>query len=169
MGPSDCCWILHISLSLPIGFASLDLLTSTATIAFRFSNIILLSQTFNTLCTCQGMTSFPIWSHLGVLPTPTSATFGILWTLTASQFQTHFRVLPTLSLFQQSATPLCAPSTTAPHLISPLKAAPRLPPLPKVVQRSLLIPHPLIWTPLWHSPDILRVAVEMEWPCGVWY
>ena len=48
VGPSDCCRILRVSLSLPIAFASLDLPTSTATIAFRFSNIILLSlKTFN--------------------------------------------------------------------------------------------------------------------------
>ena len=54
---------------------------------------------------CQGVTSFLLWRHLRVFPTPTSDTFGILWTPTASEFQRHFRVLPIPSPFQQSPTP----------------------------------------------------------------
>ena len=42
---------------------------------------------------CQGTTCYPLQRHLGVLPTPTSDTFGILQTLTASEFQRHFGVL----------------------------------------------------------------------------
>ena len=63
---------------------------------------------------CQGMTCFPLWKHLGVLPTLTPDTFGILWTPTTSQFQRCFRVLPIPSPFQQSPTLLHTPSTLTP-------------------------------------------------------
>ena len=97
-------------------------------------------------CLCQGMTSFPLQSHLGVFPTLTSDTFSIPQTLTASQFQKHFRVLPTPSPFQQSPTLPHAPSTPTPHLIPPPKAAPRPLPPPKVTWRPPPTPHPPIWT-----------------------
>ena len=45
------------------------------------------------------------------MPTPTSDTFSILQTLTASKFQRHFDVLLILSPFQQSPTLLHTPST----------------------------------------------------------
>ena len=95
-------------------------------------------------CCCQGTTCFLLQKHLGVLPTPTSDTFSILWTLTASKFQRHFRVLPILSPFQQSPMLLHAPSTPTPHLTSLPMAAPRPPPPPKVTQRPLQILHPPI-------------------------
>ena len=103
---------------------------------------------------CQGMTSFPLQSHLRVFPTLTSDTFGILWTPTASQFQKSFGVLPTPSAFQRSPTLPHAPSTPAPHPIPPLK----------VTWRSLPTPHPPIQTPLQHSPDTLGVVAEIEQP-----
>ena len=53
---------------------------------------------------CQGTTCFLLQSCLRVLPALTSDTFSILWTLTASQFQRCFGVLPILSPFQQSTT-----------------------------------------------------------------
>ena len=90
---------------------------------FRGSELLVSGQPLS----CQGTTSFPLWSHLGVLPTLTSGAFGILWTLTTSQFQRHFRVLPTLSPFWQSPTLLHAPSTPTPCLIPPPKATPRPP------------------------------------------
>ena len=61
------------------------------------------------------MTCFLLRKHLRVLPTPTSDTFGILQTLTASQFQRHFGVLPIPSPFQQSPTLPHAPSTPTPR------------------------------------------------------
>ena len=84
------------------------------------------------------------------------------WTLTASQFQKHFRDFPTPSPFQQSPTLPCTPSTPAPHPIPPPKAALRPPPPLKVTWRPLPTTHPPIWTPLQHSPDTLRVVLEME-------
>ena len=56
---------------------------------------------------CQGTTCFPLQKHLRVFPTPTLDTFGILRTLTASEFQRHFGVLLIPSPFQQSPTLLC--------------------------------------------------------------
>ena len=91
---------------------------------------------------CQGTTCFLLQSCLGVLPTPTSDTFSILQTPTASQFQRCFRGLPFLSPFQQSPTLPCTPSTPTPHLTPPPKAALRPPPPPKVTQRPLWTPHP---------------------------
>ena len=70
--------------------------------------------------TCQGTTCFPLPKHLGVFPTLTSDTFGILQTPTASKFQRHFGVLP----------------------------IPRPPPPLKVTWRPLRILHPPIRTPL---------------------
>ena len=64
---------------------------------------------------CQGTTCFLLWKHLGVLPTPTSDTFSILWTPTASESQRNFRVLPIPSPFQQSPTLLHTPSTPTPR------------------------------------------------------
>ena len=100
------------------------------------------------------MTSLPLWSHLRILPTPTSDTFSILWTLTTSQFWRHFWVLPILSPFQQSPTLPHTPSTPTPHPTPPLRP---LPP-PKVTQRPLQTPHLLIWTPLWHSLETLLLS-----------
>ena len=102
---------------------------------------------------CQGTTCFLLWKHLRVFPTPTSDTFSILWTPTASQFQRHFEVLLILSPFQQFPTLPHAPSTPTPHPTPPLKAAPR--PL-----RTL---HPLIQTPLQHSLETLWVVVGIGW------
>ena len=94
---------------------------------------------------CQGMTCFPLQMHLGVFPTLTLDTFGILRTPTASEFQRHFRVFLVPSPFQQSPTLLCAPS---PRLTLPLKVTPRPPPPLKVAQRPLQTPYPPIQTPL---------------------
>ena len=66
---------------------------------------------------CQWTTSFLLGKCLRVFPTPTSDTFSILQTPTASQFQRHIRVLPILSPFQQSPTLPYAPSTPTPHPI----------------------------------------------------
>ena len=63
---------------------------------------------------CQGMTCFLLQRHLGVLPTLTSDTFGILRTPTASNFWRHFGVLPILTPIQQSPTLLHTPSTLTP-------------------------------------------------------
>ena len=100
---------------------------------------------------CQGTSSFLLQSCLGVLPTPTSDTFGILQTLTTSQFQRCFKVLPIPSSFQQFPTLLHAPSTLTPCLTPPLKAA----------LRPFWTPHPLIWIPLWHSLETLQVIAEI--------
>ena len=110
---------------------------------------------------CQGMTCFLLQSCLGVFPTQTSDTFGILWTLTTSEFQRHFTVLPTLTPFQQSPMLPHAPSTLTPHPTLPLKAALRPPPPPKITQRPLWTLHPLIQTPLRHSLETLQVIVEI--------
>ena len=104
---------------------------------------------------CQGTTCFLLQKHLGVFPTLTSDTFGILWTLTASEFQRHFRVLLFLSPFQQSPTLLHAPSTPTPHPTPPPKIAPRHPPPPKVAWRPLRTPYPLIQTPFRRSSETL--------------
>ena len=92
---------------------------------------------------CQGTTCFLLQKHLRVFPTLTSDTFSILWTLTASKFQRHFRVLPIPSPFQQSPMLPHTLSTLTP-CPTPLMAAPRPPPPPKVTQRPLRIPHPPI-------------------------
>ena len=97
---------------------------------------------------CQGTTCSPLQSCLRVLPTLTSDTFGILWTLTTSQFWRCFKVLPIPSPFQQSPMLPHAPSTPTPCPTPPPMAAPRPPPPLKVTQRPLRIPHPLIQTPL---------------------
>ena len=97
---------------------------------------------------CQGTTSFLLQNYLGVFPTLTSDTFGILWTPTTSQFQKHFRVLPTLSPSQQPPTLPHAPSTQMPHPIPPLKAALRLLHPLKATWRPLPTLHPPVQTPL---------------------
>ena len=112
---------------------------------------------------CQGMTRFLLQKHLGVFPTLTLDTFGILWTPTPSEFWRHFGVLLIPSPFQQSSTLLHAPSTPTPHLTPPPKIAPRPPPLPKVAQRPLWTPYPLIQTPLQHSSETLQVIAEIRW------
>ena len=66
---------------------------------------------------CQGMTCFLLQKHLGVLSTLTSDIFGILQTLTASQFQRHFGVLPIPSLFQQSPTLPCTLGMHQKHVV----------------------------------------------------
>ena len=111
---------------------------------------------------CQGMTCFLLQKHLGVLPTPTSDTFSILWTLTTSKFRRHFGVLPILSPFQQSPMLLHTPSTLTPHPTSLPMAAPRPPPSPKVTQRPLRILPPPIQSPVWHSSETLQAVVEIE-------
>ena len=113
---------------------------------------------------CQGTTSFLLQSCLGVLLTPTSDTFSILWTLTTSQFQRHFGVLPIPNPFQQSPTLLHTPSTLTPRLTPPPKATPRPPPPPKVTQRPLQTPHPPIPIPLQHSSETLWVIAEVGRP-----
>ena len=110
---------------------------------------------------CQGTTHFLLQNCLGFLPTPTSDTFSILWTLTASQFWRHFGVLPIPSPFQQSPTLPHAPSTPTPHLTPSLKAALRPLPLLRVAQRSLRTPHPPIQTPLQCSSKTLQATVEI--------
>ena len=111
--------------------------------------------------TCQGMTCFPLPKHLRVFPTPTSDTFSILQTLTASEFWRHFRVLPIPSPFQQSPMLPHAPSTLTPHPTPLPMAALRPPPPPKVTQRPLWIPHPPIQTPLQHSSETLQAITEL--------
>ena len=110
---------------------------------------------------CQGMTCFPLQSHLGVLPTLTLDTLDILWTPTTSKFWRCFKVLPIPSPFQQSPTLPHVPSTPTSRLTPLLKAAPRpLPPL-KVTQRPLWTPHPLIWTLLQCSLETLQAVMEL--------
>ena len=110
---------------------------------------------------CQGMTCFLLQKHLGVLSTLTSDIFGLLQTLTASQFQRHFGVLPIPSLFQQSPTLPNAPSTLTPHPTPPLKAALRPPPPLKVTWRPLWTLHLLIQTPLRCPLETLWVIAEI--------
>ena len=76
---------------------------------------------------CQGTTCFPLQKHLEVFPTLTSDTFGILQTLTASEFRRHFRVLlipsvralarldlfPFLSPFSLYGLSYCMPELTS--------------------------------------------------------
>ena len=112
---------------------------------------------------CQGMTCFPLWSCLRVLPTLTSDTFSILQTPTASKFQRCFEVLPIPSPFQHSPMLPHTPSTLTPCPTPPLKAALRPPPPPKVTQRPLWILHPPIQTLLWCSLEILWAIVEIGW------
>ena len=112
---------------------------------------------------CQGTTCFLLRKHLGVFPTPTSDTFGILWTPTTSEFQRHFRVLLIPSPFQQSPTLLHAPSTLTPHPTPPPKIALRPPPPLKVAQRPLQTLYPLIQTLLRCSSEILQVIAEIRW------
>ena len=111
---------------------------------------------------CQGTTCFLLQKHLGVLPTLTLDTFGILQTLTTSKFQRHFGVLLILSPFWQSPTLLCAPSTLTPHPTLPPKITPRPRPPLKVAQRRLWTPYPPIWTLLWHSSETLQVIAEIR-------
>ena len=111
---------------------------------------------------CQGTTCFPLQKHLRVFPTPTSDTFGILQTPTASEFRRHFGVLLIPSPFQQSPTLLHAPSTPTPRLTPPPKIAPRPPPPLKVAWRPLRTPYPPIWTPLQHSLETLQVVAEIR-------
>ena len=111
---------------------------------------------------CQGMTCFSLQKHLGVFPTPTSDTFSILWTLTASESQRHFGILLIPSPFQQSPTLLRAPSTLTPHLTPPPNITLRPPPPLKVAQRPLQTPYPPIRTPLRHSSETLQVIAEIR-------
>ena len=111
---------------------------------------------------CQGTTCFPLRKHLGVFPTPTSDTFGILWTPTASEFQRHFGVLLIPSPFQQSPTLLHAPSTPTPCPTPPPKIAPRPPPPLKVARRPLQTLYTPIQTPLQHSLETLQVIAEIR-------
>ena len=124
----------------------------------------LITMTDQRLCAhCQGMTCFPLRKHLGVLPTPTSDTFGILRTPTASEFWRQFGVLPIPSPFQQSPTLPHAPSTPTPRPTPSPMATLRPPPPPKETRRPLLIPHPPIWTPLQRSSETLWAIVEIRW------
>ena len=111
---------------------------------------------------CQGTTCFLLQSCLGVLPTLTSDTFGISQTPIASQFWRRFKGLPIPSPFQQSPMLLHTPSIPTPRPTPPLKAAPRAPPPPKVTWRPLQILHPLIWSLVQHSLEILWPIVEIE-------
>ena len=111
---------------------------------------------------CQGMTCFPLWRHLRVFPTPTSDTFGILQTPTASEFQRHFGVLPTPTPIQQPPMLLHAPPTLTPWPTSLLMATPKPLPPPKVTWRPLWSLHFPIRSPLWCSLETLWAAVEVE-------
>ena len=111
---------------------------------------------------CQGTTCFLLQKHLEVFPTPTSDTFGILRTLTTSEFQRHFGVLLIPSPFQQSPTLLCTPSTPTPCPTPPPKITPRPPPPPKVARKPLRTPYPPIRTPLRCSSETLQVVAEIR-------
>ena len=110
---------------------------------------------------CQGKTCFPLQSSLGVLPTPTSDTFGICQTPTTSEFQRHFELLVIPSPFQQAPMQLHVPSTPTSCLTPLPKAAPRPLPPPKVTQRLLWILHPPIQSPLRHSSETLQAMMEL--------